>query len=208
MMTKRQTWLTISLILILFSILTVGSFAAIFRGEEFYPGRIHGDYSDEVFNYGKYLKAIGATDGQRYLYAEAKGLIVQEYHFELDGNKWQLKSYIMEGNQCATVSSSIIVDCGDVIYGTTSENRGKVVSDIYTDSPFCMDGAVFDVFHLATSDSELKDSLQVGLDEDPCPFKGLGIAHYEKDPKTGDVQWHDDQGDRTIYDNGSDYLHY
>lgn len=213
--TKSQAIQCLKVISILFAILAIAAVGYMFKEDDeftkrragFYPGRQYDDYSDKIFDFNGYLESIGATDIQRYVYTEGKDIVVMDLVFKLGQDKWKLQSYVFEGDGNTTISSKIVVENEDVMFSTTSENRGKIVAD--NDSPFWMDKAVFDVFHAASNpECPVTTSLRQGLDEDNCPFRGLGIAHYERDQETLDVIWHDDQGDRTIYDEGSDFLHY
>lgn len=171
----------------------------------FYPGRIYGEYSDYVFCFDGYLESIGATDVARYIYTTGAGTVF-ELRFKLDGNKWKLKSTEYRTSDIYTYGmySGLEVDTGSVIFQVPTENYGTHICD--STSPFKIDWVIFDVFHNATDkNSELAKELRAGVEESNCPFRGLGVDHYEKWPD-GTVIWHDDMGDFTVED-GLD-LHY
>ena len=171
----------------------------------FYPGRIYGEYSDYVFCFDEYLDSIGATEITRYVYTAGEGTFF-ELRFKLDGNDWKLKTSEYRTQEIYTYGlySTIEVNTGKVSFIVPTGNYGTHICD--ATSPFKIDWVIFDVFHNATDkNSELRKELRAGQDESNCPFRGLGIGHYEK-WSDGKTFWHDDLGDFTI-DDGLD-LHY
>ena len=169
----------------------------------FYPGRIYGDYTDRVFCFDAYLNHIGAEKVQRYMYETAAGT-VQELRFTLGNFDYKVKTTIFR-NDCYYFGlyTGLELDDGKVIYAIPTTNCGSFIMD--STSPFLMDWQIFDVLHCITNpDSELRREFQSGW-EDNCPFRGLGIDHYEK-WQNSEVIWHDDVGDFTL-DDGLD-LHY
>lgn len=170
----------------------------------FYPGRVYGDYSDYVFCFDAYLNSIGATNISRYIYHIAEET-VYELRFSLNGFDWILKTNEFR-TDCLLYGyySQIEAGNGKIAFHVPTENCGTHICD--ATSPFKIDWVIFDVFHNATDEnSGLKKELCAGLDESNCPFMGLGIEHYEKEPD-GKTTWHDDLGDFTIAE-GLD-LHY
>lgn len=171
----------------------------------FYPGRIYGEYSDYVFCFNEYLESIGATDVARYIYTTGEGTVF-ELRFNLDGSKWKIKTTEFRASDIYTwgTYSQIEVDTGKVLFCVPTENSGTHICD--ESSPFKIDWIIFDVFHAATDkNSPIGKEFRATVEESNCPFRGLGIAHYEK-WSDGTTLWHDDVGEFT-FDDGLD-LHY
>lgn len=170
----------------------------------FYPGRVYGDYTDLTFCFDDYLKSIGADKIQRYMYTTGENK-VYELWFELDGSQWKLKTTEFKPDLYTYgLHSCIEVESGKVIFVAPSENSGTYISD--ATSPFKIDWEIFDIFHAATNPNmEYVRELRAGLDESNCPFRGLGLPHYEMEPGIA-MTWHDDTGEYTLAD-GLD-LHY
>ena len=169
----------------------------------FYPGRVYGDYTDLCFCFNDYLNSIGADKIQRYMYSTGEGK-VYELWFSFGGFDWKIVTTEFKSDLYTYgLYSRIEADNGKVTYAVPTENSGTYICD--ATSPFKCDWLIFDVFHAATSpDAEYVRELRKGMDEDGCPFIGLGMAHYEH--AKGETIWHDDLGDFTVAD-GLD-LHY
>ncbi len=168
----------------------------IIRLHNFYPGRIHKDYSDKVFDFDVYLNYIGATDVERYMYDTDEGRIM-ELHFTYNDSKYKVKSVIFKTeDQTFGIYSQLEADTGDVIYAIPSTNTGKIIAD--ANSPLIMDQTVFDVLHVSTDKRpDVRQKLRSGMEDLGCPFYGFGVAHYEK-WSDGKTIWHDDSGNATV----------
>lgn len=190
--------------------------------DQFYPGRAQGDYSDTCFDMNGYLNSIGATSIQRAIYRTDEGT-KQKLLFTLDDFDWTIETTIF-GTGYADYGIYTAIEAKNRITGRLfrlpTENCGTIIMD--ANSPFWFDWLAFDVFHAATDPNcELVEELRTGMDDisepanaaeikaqidSKCPFYGLGVPHYDKDPATGDVSWHDDLGQFTV-EEGLD-LHY
>ena len=170
----------------------------------YYPGRTYGDYYDLTFAFDEYLKSIGAENVERFIYQESDE-VVYELRFRFDDSFWKIKTNEYKVDLFTYgLFSSLEVSYGGVTYVIPVENCGTHISD--ATSPFVCDRLVFDAFHLATDkESEFRRELRAGLDEDNCPFMGLGIPHYEQEGDSKPI-WHDDIGEFTVAE-GLD-LHY
>jgi hypothetical protein len=159
----------------------------------FYPGRIQGDYSDIVFSFDAYLESIGAENVQRYIYQEDEGA-KHELHFDLDGSNYTVETTVFKMDNCTFgLYSNLVIDTGRVIFAVPTNNSGTFVLD--ATSPFVMDGLIFDVLHCVTDkNSIVRKDLQSKVEESNCPFRGLGVAHYER-WADGTLIWHDDLGE-------------
>lgn len=165
-----------------------------------YPGRAVGDYSDRIFNFDVYLNTIGATEVHRNFYTSGDDMMNYELRFKLDGNDWTVKTTEYRTADLYTYGmySGIEVDTGRVKFKVPTSNYGSHISD--STSAFKMDWVIFGVFHNATdSQSELAKELRMGIEESNCPFRGLGIVHYELWPDDTAI-WHDDAGDFMVED--------
>ncbi|MBQ2638783.1 hypothetical protein IJF91_01830 [Candidatus Saccharibacteria bacterium] len=175
--------------------------------DKFYPGRAQGDYSDICFEVNSYLNSIGATEIQRAIYQTNDGTH-QKLLFSLGNFDWTVETVVFaDGNSNYGVYTGVEAKnrISGTIYRAPVENCGTLMMD--ATSPFWFDRLAFDMFHIATDpNSELKAELREHMTERDCPFYGLGILHYDKDPKTGEVRWHDDLGGYTV-EEGLD-LHY
>ncbi len=175
--------------------------------DQFYPGRAQGDYSDICFEVNAYLNSIGATEVQRAIYQTNDGTH-QKLLFSLGNFDWTVETVVFaDGNSNYGVYTGVEAKnrISGTIYRAPVENCGTLMMD--ATSPFWFDRLAFDMFHIATDpNSELKAELREHMTERDCPFYGLGIPHYDKDPKTGEVRWHDDLGGYTV-EEGLD-LHY
>ena len=169
----------------------------------YYPGRAYGDYTDLCFCFNEYLNSIGADKIQRYMYSTGEGK-VYELWFSFDGFDWKIITTEFKSDlHTYGLYSRIEASDGVVTFAVPTENSGTYVCD--ATSPFKVDWLIFDVFHAATDkDAAYVKDLRRGLDEDNCPFRGLGVAHYER--AKDETTWHDDLGDFTVAD-GLD-LHY
>ena len=165
-----------------------------------YPGRAFGDYSDRVFNFDVYLRTIGATDVTRSFYTSEDDSMNYELRFRLNDNDWTVKTTEYRTTDLYTYGmlSTIEVDTKRVVFKIPTSNYGSHIND--STSAFRMDWVIFGVLHNATdSQSELAKELRMGIEESNCPFRGLGIAHYEIWPD-GTIIWHDDFGDFMVED--------
>ncbi|MDO4967516.1 MAG: hypothetical protein Q4E70_01995 [Candidatus Saccharibacteria bacterium] len=132
----------------------------------------------------------------------------QKLLFSLGNFDWTVETVVFaDGNSNYGVYTGVEAKnrISGTIYRAPVENCGTLMMD--ATSPFWFDRLAFDMFHIATDpNSELKAELREHMTERDCPFYGLGIPHYDKDPKTGEVRWHDDLGGYTV-EEGLD-LHY
>ena len=159
----------------------------------FYPGRISGDYSDTVFNFDAYFDNIGAKSVQRYIFQRGEGT-VQELCFELDDTNYKVETTIYDADSCMFgLYSKLEVGNDCVKYCIPTNNSGAFILD--SNSPIMMDQTIFDVLHNVTDkNSTIRKTNASKFEENGCPFRGLGIAHYEK-WEDGEVIWHDDYGE-------------
>lgn len=176
--------------------------------DQFYPGRASGDYSDMCFEMSAYLNSIGATEVQRYIYQTNDGT-KQKLTFTLGNLDWTVETTIFPVGEYSEFGLYTSLEAKDkfsgTIYRIPPENCGTLMMD--ATSPFWFDRLAFDVLHIATDpSSELKSELREHMDSCDCPFYGLGLPHYDKDAKTGEVSWHDDMGNYLV-EEGLD-LHY
>jgi hypothetical protein len=171
----------------------------------FYPGRLYDEKSDYIFAFDEYLNYVGATDVQRYVYTNEDGTNY-ELKFKFDDKEWTLKTveFRMPDDYSWGMYSMIEVKDGGVRFIMPNENSGTHICD--ASSPFKIDWNAFNVFHASTdANSVLTRELRAEVEESNCPFRGLGVAHYEI-WEDGEQIWHDDAGKYNA-DNGLD-LHY
>ena len=172
----------------------------------FYPGRVDGEMSDYAFCFNEYLYHIGAPAVKRYMYTNDDG-INYEIRFKYNDMDWKLKTteFRMDDEYSWSMYSTVEATTGGVTFGIPRGNSGTHICD--NSSPFKMDWDAFDVFHVATDEnSVITKELRSEVDESNCPFRGLGIMHYEQ-WEDGEMIWHtDDNGDYSK-ENGLD-LHY
>ena len=161
----------------------------------FYLARIYGDYSDLVFDFDAYLDYIGATNVQKSIYQRGDGT-VHELRFDLEDKSFCLETTVFKTESYAFgLYTRLGITVGEVEYSLPTNNSGNFVSD--ANSPMMFDYEVFDILHCVTDkDSTYRRNCQAGIEDNGCPFRGLGMAHYEQ-WSDGEVIWHDDYGEPT-----------
>ena len=158
----------------------------------FYPARVYGDYSDLVFDFDAYLDNIGAKNVQKSIYQRGDGT-VHELRFDLDDRSYRLETTVFKTDSYAFgLYTRFDITIGEVKYSLPTNNSGNFICD--ANSPMMFDTDIFDIMHCVTDkDSTLRRDSQAGIEDNGCPFRGLGMAHYEQWPD-GTVVWHDDAG--------------
>ena len=158
----------------------------------FYPARVSGDYSDIVFDFDAYLDNIGAKNVQKNIYQRGDGT-VHELRFDLDDKNYCLETTVFKTDSYTFgLYTRFSIKVGEVEYALPTNNSGNFISD--ANSPMMFDYDIFDILHCVTDkDSTIRRDCQAGLEDNGCPFRGLGMAHYEQ-WSDGTVIWHDDAG--------------